>query len=197
MSAAPCRFEERKGKRESSVAAVAEFTEGTFIQRSRGVILLEVLAEYLAVHLLGPQHAGQTTIPLHELHGEFNYVPLDEVETKRLATSTPRALLAEHLDPAISDQVRHGPDLLSYIKLRIDAECHKCGRSVLAGCWHSNQVETHIERHVSALRTAHGEEVEFLMHVYCQLVPIGAKKSAAHVPRLSIPIKVFQPRFRG
>ena len=118
---------------ERKIAGVAQFTEGPFIERSLSPTLMEVLSEYPAVMLVGPRQAGKTTLLLHHLHGKFDYVSLDDLETRRLATSDPRALLAEHPNPVIIDEVQHAPDLLSYIKLRIDAERHKCGRFILTG----------------------------------------------------------------
>ena len=119
--------------RKRKIADVEQFTEGPFIERSLGPTLMEVLSEYPAVMLVGPRQAGKTTLLLHHLHGKFDYVSLDDLETRRLATSDPRALLAEHPDSVIIDEVQHAPDLLSYIKLKIDAERHKCGRFVLTG----------------------------------------------------------------
>lgn len=107
--------------------------ESSFIERSLASTLLEVLGEYPAVMLIGPRQAGKTTLLLHHLGEAFHYVSLDDLEVRRLAVSDPRAFLAMHPEPVIFDEIQHAPDLLSYIKLRIDAKRHKCGRYVLSG----------------------------------------------------------------
>lgn len=114
-----------------TIVDVVQFMEGPFIERSLGPTLMEVLAEYPAVMLVGPRQAGKTTLLLHHLGEAFNYVSLDDLEMRRLATSDPRAFLAAHADPVILDEIQHAPDLLSYIKLKIDAARHKCGRFVV------------------------------------------------------------------
>ena len=120
-------------KRNPRISGLEQFTEGQFIERSLSPTLTEVLSEYPAVMLVGPRQAGKTTLLLHDLHGKFDYVSLDDLEMRRLATSDPRRLLAEHPAPVIIDEIQHAPDLLSYIKLRIDAERHKRGRFILTG----------------------------------------------------------------
>ena len=107
--------------------------EGSFIERSLTPTLLEVLGEYPAVMLIGPRQAGKTTLVQHHLDETFNYVSLDDLEMRRLATSDPRAFLAMYPEPVIFDEIQHAPDLLPYIKVRIDSERHKCGRYVLTG----------------------------------------------------------------
>ena len=45
-----------------TIVDVVQFTEGPFIERSLGPTLMEVLAEYPAVMLVGPRQAGKTTL---------------------------------------------------------------------------------------------------------------------------------------
>ena len=120
-------------KRNRRISGLEQFTEGQFIERSLSPTLTEVLSEYPAVMLVGPRQSGKTTLLLHELRGTFDYVSLDDLKMRRLANYDPRRLLAEHPDPVIVDEVQHAPDLLSYIKLKIDAERHKRGRFILTG----------------------------------------------------------------
>ena len=120
-------------ERKRRISGLEELTEGQFIERSLSLTLTEVLSEYPAVMLVGPRQSGKTTLLLHDLRGKFDYVSLDDLEMRILAKSDPRRLLAEHPDPVIIDEVQHAPDLLSYIKLKIDAERHKRGRFILTG----------------------------------------------------------------
>ena len=58
---------------------------------------------------------------------------LELPDVRAAAVEDPRGFLAMYLPPIIVDEVQYAPDLLPYIKERIDAERAKTGRYLLTG----------------------------------------------------------------
>lgn len=72
--------------------------------------------------LTGPRQVGKTTL-LKTLGGaDRTYVSLDDLLLRDLALSEPKLFLQRFPPPATIDEIQYAPNLLSYIKLTIDAE---------------------------------------------------------------------------
>jgi len=61
------------------------------------------------------------------------YVSLDPPEIRAGAAGDPRGFLELHPPPVIFDEVQYAPDLLSYIKVRVDENRQQRGQYILAG----------------------------------------------------------------
>lgn len=91
---------------------------------------------YPVVTVLGPRQAGKTTLVRATFPG-YDYVNLENPETRAFAESDPKSFLARHPDRLVIDEVQRVPGLLSWIQVLVD-ETPGNGRFILTG---SNQPE--------------------------------------------------------
>ena len=86
-----------------------------------------------AVVLTGPRQSGKTTL-LHHLFGErYRYVSLEPPDVRTAAANDPRGFLERYSAPVIFDEVQYAPDLLPYVKEKIDASRATGGQYLLTG----------------------------------------------------------------
>jgi len=93
--------------------------------------LKEAVKSFPAVFIGGPRRSGKTTLSKTFLKG-YNYVLLDEADVRSLAIEDPRGFLEKYPPPVIIDEIQNAPDLLPYIKARIDKN-KKPGQWVITG----------------------------------------------------------------
>jgi len=98
--------------------------------------LITQLNEYPIVTVIGPRQAGKTTLVRAALPS-FDYVNLENPETRQIATDDPKAFLKQHPGKVIFDEIQRTPHLLSYIQGIVD-EDRRNGQFVLTG---SHQLE--------------------------------------------------------
>lgn len=104
-----------------------------YIPRSLEPVLKKAAAEFPALVLTGPRQSGKTTLLKHLFGRRCRYVSLEPPDVRASAVQDPRGFLALHPPPAIFDEVQYAPDLLSYIKEKIDAERDRPGQYLLTG----------------------------------------------------------------
>ncbi|MCY4036311.1 MAG: ATP-binding protein, partial [bacterium] len=104
-----------------------------FIERSLSSVLLRAVAEFPAVVLSGPRQSGKTTLLQHLFGERCKYASLDPPDVRAAATEDPRGFLAMHEPPVIFDEIQNAPELLPYIKERIDADRSRAGQYLLTG----------------------------------------------------------------
>ena len=85
------------------------------------------------VVLTGPRQSGKTTLLTHLFASSHTYVSLDVPDVRAIAVSDPRGFLALHGPPVIFDEIQYAPELLAYIKARVDAHRHEKGQFILTG----------------------------------------------------------------
>ncbi len=105
----------------------------TYIKRSLESVLKRAISEFPAVVLTGPRQSGKTTLLRRLLHDSFDYVSLEPPDVRAAASSDPRGMVEMHPPPVIFDEVQYAPDLLPYVKERIDSERDRPGQYVLTG----------------------------------------------------------------
>ena len=105
----------------------------TYIKRSLEPVLKKAASEFPAVVLTGPRQSGKTTLFQYLFGKRCQYVSLEPPDVRASAIEDPRSFLELYPPPVIFDEVQYAPDLLPYIKEKIDAERDKNGRYLLTG----------------------------------------------------------------
>ncbi len=102
-------------------------------KRRQEEALLRSIATFPCVVLTGPRQSGKTTLVRHLLQETHRYVSLDEPDLRLRARDDPRLFLEQHPAPLILDEVQHVPQILPYIKARVDQRRGVSGQFVLTG----------------------------------------------------------------
>jgi hypothetical protein len=105
----------------------------TYIKRSLEPIIRRAAREFPAIVLTGPRQSGKTTLLKHLFAGKYSYVSLEPPDIRASAASDPRGFLDTYPPPVIFDEVQNVPDLLIYIKERLDARRNVPGQYLLTG----------------------------------------------------------------
>jgi predicted AAA+ superfamily ATPase len=103
-----------------------------YLHRKLEKPLKDALEQFPVVLITGPRQAGKSTLLQHCLKG-YNYVSLDDLLIRNLAESDPALFLKTYESPLIIDEIQYAPGLLSYIKMKVDADRRKHGQYVLTG----------------------------------------------------------------
>ena len=100
---------------------------------------LESRVRYLAEHfpvvlVCGARQVGKTTLlkQIAAADKNINYVTLDYPKLRQLAKGDPELFLQQYSAPLIIDEIQYAPELLSYIKIKVD-ETDEMGRYYLTG----------------------------------------------------------------
>ena len=105
-----------------------------YISRLLLPALKKALAFFPAVLVTGPRQSGKTTFLLRELGRRFDYVSFDDPLERNFALTDPNGFLDRFREkPVILDEIQYVPEILSYLKIRIDRERKKSGRWILTG----------------------------------------------------------------
>ncbi|WP_297360582.1 ATP-binding protein [Acidiferrobacter sp.] len=104
-----------------------------YLPRTIEPILRKAAREFPAIVLTGPRQSGKTTLLRHIFGRRAHYVSLESPDTRAVATADPRGFLDAWQSPLILDEIQYAPNLLSYIKERIDARRALKGQYFLSG----------------------------------------------------------------
>ena len=91
----------------------------------------ELLRYYPVVTLTGPRQSGKTTL-VKNLLTNYEYVTLENPDTKEFAESDPKGFLEQFKKGCIIDEIQRVPNLFSYIQTIVD-DANKEGMFVLTG----------------------------------------------------------------
>ena len=104
-----------------------------YIQRSLEPVIKKAVQEFPAVVLTGPRQAGKTTLLKHLFSKTHRYLSLEPPDIRLSASSDPRGFIEMYPPPMIFDEIQYAPDLLFYIKEKIDEQRSKYGQYILTG----------------------------------------------------------------
>jgi len=103
-----------------------------FVPRAVARTVLEAARRFPAVVLTGPRRAGKTTL-LRRLFPRARYVLLEDPDVQARARADPRALLDELAAPVLFDEIQNVPELLAYVRSRIDQSPRRMGQWLFTG----------------------------------------------------------------
>ena len=101
------------------------------IQRKIQTELALLAQEYKVVTITGPRQSGKTTLAKMQFP-DYDYINLEDPESRNLAEKDAREFLHRHPAPIIIDEIQRLPMLLSYIQVECD-KSNKKGQYILTG----------------------------------------------------------------
>ncbi|MBE6366219.1 MAG: ATP-binding protein [Lentisphaerae bacterium] len=93
--------------------------------------LAQLAKEYKVITITGPRQSGKTTLAEMQFP-DYDYVNLEDPETRMLAEKDAKEFLHRHPAPVIIDEIQRLPLLLSYIQVECD-KSNKKGQYILTG----------------------------------------------------------------
>src|SRR5437899_12601290 len=103
-----------------------------FVSRLLSSELAHAARNFPALILTGPRRAGKTTLLRHQFP-RASYWLMEDPDVIARIRSDPRAFLAELAPPVILDEIQNVPEVLNYVRTRIDSAPRRTGRWILTG----------------------------------------------------------------
>jgi len=103
-----------------------------FVPRTLTRTLRRALRTFPAALVTGPRQSGKTTLLRHEFGESHRFVSLERPDIRARALEDPLGFLADHPAPVILDEIQYLPQLLHFVKERIDSD-RRPGRWLLTG----------------------------------------------------------------
>jgi predicted AAA+ superfamily ATPase len=104
-----------------------------YISRFLEPVLERAVGEFPSVVLTGPRQSGKTTVLKRLFEDRFRYVSLELPDVRAAALEDPRTFLSRFPPPVIFDEVQWAPELLPFVKERIDTHRDRSGQFLLTG----------------------------------------------------------------
>ena len=97
--------------------------------------LAKAVKSFPAIVVTGPRQSGKTTLLKMLFSKTHRFVSLEDPDVRIRAKEDPLHFLEQYQPPVIIDEIQYVPELLSYIKTRID-ERRKPGQWLFTGSQH-------------------------------------------------------------
>lgn len=112
-----------------------------YIHREIEKPLKRLVRQFPCLALTGPRQSGKSTL-LKEIFGKTHQlISFDEPLVRQKALSDPNLFLDNIGEPVIFDEIQYVPELLSYLKIRIDKDRYKRSRFILTGSQQFNLIK--------------------------------------------------------
>ena len=111
-----------------------------YLDRSLDSTLRQAQRQFAAVVLTGPRRAGKTSL-LRHVAPRADYRLLEDPDLLGRVRADPRGFLDELRTPVILDEIQNAPELLAYVRTRIDAAPRKAGQWLLTGSQESSLMQ--------------------------------------------------------
>jgi len=112
--------------------AACLFPQMRFLPRTLEAALLKARRHFPAVVLTGPRRVGKTSLLRHVLPSA-DYRLLEDPDILARVRTDPRGFFDELKLPVILDEIQNAPELLAYVRTRIDATPRKTGQWFITG----------------------------------------------------------------
>lgn len=103
-----------------------------YIPRTLEPVIRQATKEFPVVVLTGPRQSGKTTLLKH-VFADYSYISLEPLDVQLIAKQDPRRFLEFYPTPIIFDEIQYVPELLPYIKERVDNDRNNAGQYLLTG----------------------------------------------------------------
>lgn len=104
-----------------------------YIHRQIEPLLRKWVRQFPALAVTGPRQCGKSTLLKEVFSPTYRYMTFDDPVVREQATSDPRLFLEKAGDNVILDEIQYVPQLLSYVKMAIDADRGRRGRFLFTG----------------------------------------------------------------
>jgi len=98
-------------------------------------VILKALKSFPAIVVTGPRQSGKTTLLRWLFSRTHRFVTLEDPDVRIRAKEDPLYFLEQYRPPVIIDEIQYVPELLSYIKTKIDQD-RKPGQWLFTGSQH-------------------------------------------------------------
>src|SRR5919197_2566158 len=103
-----------------------------FVPRLLSPVLARAARNFPAVIPTGPRRAGKTTL-LRRQFRAATYWLMEDPDIVARVRSDPRGFLADVRPPVILDEIQNVPEILNYIRTKIDTAPRRRGQWILTG----------------------------------------------------------------
>lgn len=103
-----------------------------YVTRQIEPLILEASTQFPAIVLTGPRQTGKSTL-LKKLFPLFTYVTFDDPVIRESCRLDPTLFLENYQSPCIIDEIQYVPELLPYIKIKIDQNRGNSAQFILTG----------------------------------------------------------------
>jgi predicted AAA+ superfamily ATPase len=109
------------------------------IQRDIKKAISDMMTKYPIIAVTGPRQSGKTTL-LKTIFPEFQYVSLENPDSRNFAQSDPNGFLSQYSQYVIFDEIQRVPSLFSYLQTIVDNR-GRMGQFILSGSQNFHQME--------------------------------------------------------